>query len=164
MTCAAVTVLMVYFLLCSENYNWQWRAFLAAGSTAGYIFLNAIIYWVMKLSLGGFAGSVLYIGYSALISFLVFILTGMFSPGCDEFGCSADVVLQDRLASLPAGCSCARSTLPSRSIRLGGQEKARRVWDWLLGGGCDLEFHVSTGTGGRIWRGVCIINSCNVPI
>jgi transmembrane 9 superfamily protein 2/4 len=77
MTCAAVTVLMVYFLLCAENYNWQWRAFLAAGTTSGYIFLNAIIYWVSKLSLGGFAGSVLYIGYSLLISFLFFILTGM---------------------------------------------------------------------------------------
>ncbi|KAK4238682.1 hypothetical protein C8A03DRAFT_33282 [Achaetomium macrosporum] len=76
MTCAAVTVLMVYFLLCAENYNWQWRSFLAAGTTAGYIFLNALIYWISKLSLGGFAGSVLYIGYSLLISFLFFILTG----------------------------------------------------------------------------------------
>ncbi|AEO60735.1 hypothetical protein MYCTH_2096246 [Thermothelomyces thermophilus ATCC 42464] len=76
MTCAAVTVLMVYFLLCAENYNWQWRAFMAAGTTAGYMFLNAIIYWISKLSLGGFAGSVLYIGYSLLISFLFFILTG----------------------------------------------------------------------------------------
>ncbi|KAK3939042.1 transmembrane 9 superfamily member 1 [Diplogelasinospora grovesii] len=75
-TCAAVTVLMVYFLLCAENYNWQWRAFLAAGTSAGYIFLNALIYWVSKLSLGGLAGSVLYIGYSLLISFLFFILTG----------------------------------------------------------------------------------------
>ncbi|KAJ4294920.1 Transmembrane 9 super member 2 [Collariella sp. IMI 366227] len=76
MTCAAVTVLMVYFLLCAENYNWQWRAFLGAGTTAVYIFMNAVIYWVSKLSLGGFAGSVLYIGYSLLISFLFFILTG----------------------------------------------------------------------------------------
>ncbi|KAK1768019.1 hypothetical protein QBC33DRAFT_569063 [Phialemonium atrogriseum] len=75
-TCAAVTVLMVYFLLCAENYNWQWRSFLAAGMSAGYIFLNALIYWASKLSLGGLAGSVLYIGYSALISFLFFILTG----------------------------------------------------------------------------------------
>ncbi len=74
-TCAAVTVLMVYFLLCAENYHWQWRSFLAAGTTSVYIFLNAIIYWISKLS-GGFAGSVLYIGYSALISFLFFILTG----------------------------------------------------------------------------------------
>ncbi|CAK7205400.1 Transmembrane 9 super member 2 [Sporothrix eucalyptigena] len=75
-TCAAVTVLMVYFLLCAENYHWQWRAFLAAGTTSLYIFANAIIYWISKLSIGGLAGSVLYVGYSALISFLFFILTG----------------------------------------------------------------------------------------
>ncbi|GAB1316561.1 Transmembrane 9 super member 2 [Madurella fahalii] len=76
LTCAAVTVLMVYFLLCAENYNWQWRSFLAAGTSAGYIFLNALIYWISKLSLSGFTGSVLYIGYSLLVSFLFFILTG----------------------------------------------------------------------------------------
>ncbi|KAI1875130.1 hypothetical protein JX265_003816 [Neoarthrinium moseri] len=75
-TCAAVTVLMVYFLLCSENYHWQWRSFLAAGMTAGYVFLYALIYLVSKLSLGGLSGTVLYIGYSALLSFLFFILTG----------------------------------------------------------------------------------------
>jgi transmembrane 9 superfamily member 2/4 len=78
-TCAAVTVLMVYFLLCAENYNWQWRSFLAAGMSAGYVFLNAIIYWLSKLSLGGFSASVLYVGYSLLVSFLFFILTGEFS-------------------------------------------------------------------------------------
>ncbi|KAI1176063.1 Nonaspanin [Nemania sp. FL0916] len=75
-TCAAVTVLMVYFLLCAENYHWQWRAFLAAGMSAGYIFANALIYLISKLSLGGLSGTVLYIGYSALLSFLFFILTG----------------------------------------------------------------------------------------
>ncbi|KAI0393200.1 endomembrane protein EMP70 [Xylariaceae sp. FL0594] len=75
-TCAAVTVLMVYFLLCAENYHWQWRSFLAAGMSAGYIFVNALIYLVSKLSLGGLSGTVLYIGYSALLSFLFFILTG----------------------------------------------------------------------------------------
>ncbi|KAI1259772.1 Nonaspanin [Xylariaceae sp. FL1019] len=75
-TCAAVTILMVYFLLCAENYHWQWRSFLAAGMSAGYIFVNALIYLVSKLSLGGLSGTVLYIGYSALLSFLFFILTG----------------------------------------------------------------------------------------
>lgn len=75
-TCAAVTVLLVYFLLCSEDYHWQWRAFLAAGASALYVFLNALGYWAKNLQLGGLAGSVLYIGYSALISFLFFILTG----------------------------------------------------------------------------------------
>lgn len=78
-TCAAVTVLMVYFLLCSENYHWHWRAFTTAGASAFYVFANALIYWVTKLQLSGLAGSVLYIGYSALVSFLFFILTGMFT-------------------------------------------------------------------------------------
>ena len=76
MTCATVTVLMVYFLLCSENYHWHWRAFFTAGACALYVFVNAILYWVSKVSLGGLAGNVLYLGYSALISFLFFILTG----------------------------------------------------------------------------------------
>ncbi|EKD17793.1 uncharacterized protein L3040_002162 [Drepanopeziza brunnea f. sp. 'multigermtubi'] len=74
-TCAAVTILLVYFLLCSENYHWHWRAFMAAGASAFYVFANALLYWATKLSTG-MAGTVLYIGYSALISFLFFILTG----------------------------------------------------------------------------------------
>ncbi|RDA85914.1 hypothetical protein CP532_2701 [Ophiocordyceps camponoti-leonardi (nom. inval.)] len=74
--CAAVTVLMTYFLLCAENYNWQWRSFLAAGMSGGYIFLNCLLYLLTKVKLGGLAGIVLYVGYSALISFLFFILAG----------------------------------------------------------------------------------------
>ena len=79
-TCAAVTVLMVYFLLCAENYHWQWRSFLAAGMSAGYIFVNALIYLMSKLSLTTISGIVLYTGYSALISFLFFVLTGTCVP------------------------------------------------------------------------------------
>lgn len=75
-TCAAVTILLVYFLLCSENYHWHWRAFLASGASAFYVFLHAVTYWVTRLQIGGLTGAVLYLGYSALISFLFFILTG----------------------------------------------------------------------------------------
>merc|ERR1711939_53713 len=62
--------------LCTENYHWHWRAFMTAGASAFYVFANALIYWITKLRLSGLAGSVLYIGYSALVSFLFFILTG----------------------------------------------------------------------------------------
>jgi transmembrane 9 superfamily member 2/4 len=75
-TCAASTILMIYFLLCSENYHWRWRAFFTAGSCAGYVFLYAMFNWLSKMSLGGLTSNVLYIGYSALISFLFFIMTG----------------------------------------------------------------------------------------
>ncbi len=76
MSCAAVTILMVYFLLCSENYHWQWRSFWTAGASGGYVFANALLYWLMRFSLGSVTSAVLYVGYSALISFLFFILTG----------------------------------------------------------------------------------------
>lgn len=78
-TTAAVTVLLVYFLLCAENYHWQWRAFSTAGASAGYVFANALLYWISKLSFGSFTSGVLYVGYSLLVSFLFFILTGMSS-------------------------------------------------------------------------------------
>ncbi|KAJ5321650.1 uncharacterized protein N7506_010780 [Penicillium brevicompactum] len=75
-TSAATTVLLVYFLLCAENYRWHWRAFAGAGMTGGYVFVNALIFWATRVSFGGLTGAVLYVGYSALISFIVFILTG----------------------------------------------------------------------------------------
>ncbi|KAF3166808.1 hypothetical protein TWF751_008579 [Orbilia oligospora] len=75
-TCSTVTILMIYFLLCSENYHWHWRAFFISGASAFYVILNAFIYWLSKLSLGGLASNVLYLGYSLLIGFLFFILTG----------------------------------------------------------------------------------------
>jgi transmembrane 9 superfamily protein 2/4 len=76
LTTAAVTILMTYYLLCSEDYHWHWRAFLAAGASSIYVFLNACGYLVTKLQLATWTGGVLYLGYSALISFLFFILTG----------------------------------------------------------------------------------------
>jgi transmembrane 9 superfamily protein 2/4 len=76
LTSASTTILLVYFLLCAEDYRWQWRAFLGAGMTGGYVFLNALGFWVTRVSFGGMTGAVLYVGYSALISFLVFVLTG----------------------------------------------------------------------------------------
>ncbi|KAF1809435.1 endosomal integral membrane protein [Eremomyces bilateralis CBS 781.70] len=76
MTCAAVTVLMVYFLLCAENYHWQWRSFFTAGASAFYVFLYAMLYWVKTLSFTSWTSGVLYLGYSLLISTLFFVLTG----------------------------------------------------------------------------------------
>jgi transmembrane 9 superfamily member 2/4 len=82
MTCACTTILLVYFLLCAEDYRWQWRAFLGAGMTGAYVFLNALGFWVTRVSFGGLTGAVLYVGYSALISFLVTVLTGELSMRC----------------------------------------------------------------------------------
>jgi len=75
-TCAAVTIMFVYHLLCAENYRWQWRAFNSAGASAAFVFGFSLIYWILRLRYTGFTSMVLYLGYSSLISFLVFVLTG----------------------------------------------------------------------------------------
>lgn len=118
-TSAATTVLLVYFLLCAENYRWHWRAFAGAGMTGAFVFLNALLFWATRVSFGGFTGAVLYLGYSALISFIVFILTGKCDV-CYVLLCPnlplTDPV-QAPLDSLPAGPLCSASTARSRWIK-----------------------------------------------
>jgi transmembrane 9 superfamily protein 2/4 len=77
-TSAAVTVLMIYFLLCAENYHWQWRSFFIAGASAAYVFASCLVYWIKDVSWTSWTSGVVYLGYSALLSSMVFILTGMF--------------------------------------------------------------------------------------
>ncbi|KAM3413761.1 Transmembrane 9 superfamily member [Cercospora zeina] len=75
-TSSAVTILMIYFLLCAENYHWQWRAFASSGASAGYVFAYSLLYWARMLSFSSFTGSLLYLGYSLVLSFLWFLLSG----------------------------------------------------------------------------------------
>ena len=115
-TSAATTVLLVYFLLCAENYRWHWRAFMGAGMTGGYVFVNALIFWATRVSFGGLTGAVLYVGYSALIAFIVFILTGRFLFLRLPDGLSLLTCVQVPLVSLPVGHSSTVSMAQSRWI------------------------------------------------
>lgn len=99
-TSAATTILLVYFLLCAENYRWHWRAFAGAGMTGFYVFLNALIFWATRVSFGGLTGAVLYVGYSALIAFLVFVLTGMLYTAVSVVDRSSPSVFLSRLHRL----------------------------------------------------------------
>lgn len=90
---ATATILMTYFLLCSENYHWQWRSFIAAAMSGGYIFLYSLIYLFGKISVSSFSGAVLYLGYSALISFLFAILAGSFHSSLPALIIHANSVL-----------------------------------------------------------------------
>lgn len=46
----------------------------------GYVFVNALLFWATRVKFGGLTGAVLYVGYSALVGFLVFVLTGKALP------------------------------------------------------------------------------------
>ena len=70
--------MMSYFLLCAENYHWQWRAFASSGASAGYVFAFSLLYWARMLSFSSLTGGLLYLVYSALISFLWFVMSGKY--------------------------------------------------------------------------------------
>jgi transmembrane 9 superfamily protein 2/4 len=75
-TCAEISILLTYFQLCAEDYHWWWRSFLAPGTMAVHVFVLSIYYFFTSLQITGFVSSLLYFGYSFLISVLVFLLAG----------------------------------------------------------------------------------------
>ncbi|XP_046577899.1 transmembrane 9 superfamily member 2-like [Haliotis rubra] len=75
-TCSEATVLLCYFHLCAEDYHWWWRSFLTSGFTAVYFFIYCIHYYVSKLEMVGAASMILYFGYTVIIVFCFFLLTG----------------------------------------------------------------------------------------
>ncbi|XP_041972794.1 transmembrane 9 superfamily member 2-like isoform X2 [Aricia agestis] len=75
-TCSETTILLCYFHLCAEDYHWWWRAFLSSGSTAGYLFIYCCHYFVTKLNIEDAASTFLYFGYTFIMVFLFFLLTG----------------------------------------------------------------------------------------
>ncbi|MFS7974458.1 putative nonaspanin (TM9SF) [Helianthus anomalus] len=75
-TCAEITVVLCYFQLCSEDYNWWWRAYLTAGSSALYLFLYSAFYFFTKLEITKLVSGILYFGYMSIASYAFFVLTG----------------------------------------------------------------------------------------
>lgn len=76
LTTATITILFTYFILCAEEYRWHWRAFLAGGGSAIWVFGYGIVYWLTQISTSSGSSFVLYLGYLVLMSVLVFLMTG----------------------------------------------------------------------------------------
>ncbi|KAI0222254.1 Transmembrane 9 superfamily member 2 [Lamellibrachia satsuma] len=75
-TCSEATILLCYFHLCAEDYHWWWRSFLTSGFTAIYFFLYCIHYYYTKTEIVGFASTFLYFGYTTIMVYLFFLLSG----------------------------------------------------------------------------------------
>jgi len=75
-TCAEISVVMCYFQLCSEDWRWWWKSYLTSGASAFYMFLYAIFYYTTRLEVDGFVPSLIYFGYSLILSLFFFVLTG----------------------------------------------------------------------------------------
>merc|ERR1712039_188159 len=75
-TCAEITIVMCYFQLCAEDYEWWWRSFLTAGSSGLYLFLYSGLYFFTKLHITPFVSGLLYFGYMFIVSLSFCFLTG----------------------------------------------------------------------------------------
>nr|XP_033770538.1 transmembrane 9 superfamily member 4 isoform X2 [Geotrypetes seraphini] len=75
-SCSQISIVMVYFQLCAEDYRWWWRTFLVSGGSAFYVLIYAIFYFVNKLDIVEFIPSLLYFGYTALMVLSFWLLTG----------------------------------------------------------------------------------------
>ena len=75
-TCAEVTVLLVYYQLCAENHRWWWFSFFTAGNTALYMFVYSF-FWFKTLDASKmFMTYLLYFGYMFLLCFAMLLITG----------------------------------------------------------------------------------------
>ncbi|RIA89431.1 hypothetical protein C1645_694367 [Glomus cerebriforme] len=75
-TCSEVTILLCYFHLCAEDYHWTWRAFLTSGASGLYIFIYSIMYFATRLQITSLTSTVIYFGWSGVMSLMFFVLTG----------------------------------------------------------------------------------------
>eukprot|EP00924_Labyrinthula_sp_SR-Ha-C_P015166 snap_masked-scaffold_9-processed-gene-10.12-mRNA-1 protein AED:0.01 eAED:0.01 QI:0/-1/0/1/-1/1/1/0/622 len=75
-TCAEITIVLCYFHLSAEDYNWFWRSFFTSGASAGYLYLYSAIYYFTKLEMTSFTAGLIYFTYMAIISLSFFLMTG----------------------------------------------------------------------------------------
>jgi len=75
-TCAELTIVMIYFQLCAEDYRWWWRSFLTSGSCAFYMWCYSCFYFFTKLDMVLVVSAVVYFVYMWMICAGCFLLTG----------------------------------------------------------------------------------------
>ncbi|VDM42616.1 unnamed protein product [Toxocara canis] len=103
-SCAQISIVVAYFLLCAENYHWWWKSFTISGGSAVYVMGYATFYYFTKLwplsdcfrflffsgnekcecvivhrfqlNIIGFIPTLLYFSYSFLMALTFWLLTG----------------------------------------------------------------------------------------
>eukprot|EP00308_Calcidiscus_leptoporus_P021395 CAMPEP_0119373146 /NCGR_PEP_ID=MMETSP1334-20130426/23659_1 /TAXON_ID=127549 /ORGANISM="Calcidiscus leptoporus, Strain RCC1130" /LENGTH=626 /DNA_ID=CAMNT_0007390823 /DNA_START=79 /DNA_END=1959 /DNA_ORIENTATION=+ len=75
-TCAEMAIVLCYFQLCNENYQWQWRSFLNTGSAGLFLFGYSFVYFSSTLEIMGAVSTMLYFAYMFITSLLFSLVTG----------------------------------------------------------------------------------------
>ncbi|PHZ10362.1 transmembrane protein TM9SF3 [Rhizopus microsporus ATCC 52813] len=73
---ACVSIVSTYFLLNAEDHRWHWVSFMTCASTAGYIYLYSVYYFMTKTRMTGLFQTSFYFGYTAILSLGMFCMLG----------------------------------------------------------------------------------------
>jgi transmembrane 9 superfamily protein 2/4 len=76
LTCAEIAIVLCYFQLCSEDYQWHWRAYLGSGSGAFYLLAYSIWYFCTNLDIHKIVPMLLYAVYMTVFSYGFFCVCG----------------------------------------------------------------------------------------
>ncbi|XP_076290294.1 transmembrane 9 superfamily protein member 4 [Lasioglossum baleicum] len=75
-SCSQISIVMVYFQLCGEDYRWWWRSFIVSGGSAVYVLAYSVFYFMTKLEITELVPILLYFGYTTLMVLTFWLLTG----------------------------------------------------------------------------------------
>jgi len=75
-SCSQISIVMVYFQLCGEDYRWWWRSFVVSGGSAVYVAAYSLFYFVTKLEIDEFVPCLLYFSYTVIMVATFWLLTG----------------------------------------------------------------------------------------
>jgi len=75
-SCSQISIVMVYFQLCGEDYQWWWRSFAVSGGSAVYVAAYSIFYFCTKLEIDEFVPTLLYFSYTTIMVVTFWLLTG----------------------------------------------------------------------------------------
>ncbi|XP_063850954.1 transmembrane 9 superfamily member 4-like [Scylla paramamosain] len=75
-SCGQISVVMVYFQLCGEDYHWWWRSLITSGGSAVYVAAYSLFYLSTKLEMTEFVPLLLYFGYTTIMVVTFWLLTG----------------------------------------------------------------------------------------
>lgn len=76
LTCAEISIVLCYFQLCSEDYNWWWRSFTTSAASSVYVLAYCTYYYFTRLELINPVSTSLYFGYTLIFCVAFALMTG----------------------------------------------------------------------------------------
>ncbi|KAI9258103.1 Endomembrane protein 70-domain-containing protein [Phascolomyces articulosus] len=79
---ACVSVILVFFQLCNEDYHWWWMSFAVGGASSLYMFIYAIVFYWIRTDIQGVVSGAIYIVHTLMGCGLLGLATGSLGFFC----------------------------------------------------------------------------------